>query len=60
MCVFLAMLKIHAHEMLLAFGGMLPRPKVCYLNIIYTKNKEYNVMKVASVIYVYLQVFASV
>ena len=60
MCVFVAMLKIHAHEALPAFVGMLPRSKVFYLNIIYAKNKEYNVMKVASVIYVYLRVFASV
>ena len=60
MCVFVAILKVHAYEVLTAFVGMLPRSKVCYLNIIDTKNKKYNVMKVASVIYVYLQVFASV
>ena len=56
------MLKVHAHEALPAFVGMLPWSKVCYLNTmpIHTKNKEYNVMNMASVIYVYLRVFASV
>ena len=49
-----------SHTQSVAGLGILPQSKVYYLNTIYTKSTEYNMMRVASEIYVYLRVFASV